>query len=76
MGLRIFSIGSLVADSISVATLAVNGIGTDSILTGAALVGAAALPPACYVAGKLLRRLDTPTAEVARQLAGFDINFI
>lgn len=75
MGLRAFSIGSFVADSISVATLAVNGIGTEGMLPAVMLIGATVLPTACCVAGVLLGRASQPTAEVTRQLAGFDLNF-
>ena len=75
MGLRAFSIGSFVADSLSIATLAMNGFGTETMLPAVLLVGATVLPTACCLAGVLVRLTDRPTAEVARQLAGFDVNF-
>ncbi len=76
MGLRLLSIGSVVADTVSVATLAAGGMGSEGLMNGLMLVAAAALPTACVIAGVILRRMDKPTLEIARQMAGFDANFL
>jgi len=76
MGLRILSVGSLVADGYSVANLAVNGIASETMAHGILLVAGAVLVPAVLVAERLLSPVKEPTAEVARQLAGFEANFL
>lgn len=67
-----FSIGSLVADAMSAAPLAVQAVGGDTMVSASVMTAAALLPAACLVAGAILYRLERPTAEVARQLAGFE----
>lgn len=76
MGLRILSVGSLIADAVSVANLTINGIATETAVHGLLLIVGIVLPPAYYLAEQLLRRLERPSAEVARQLASFEKNYL
>ncbi|NLX96322.1 MAG: hypothetical protein GXY83_09100 [Rhodopirellula sp.] len=75
MGLRFLSIGSVVADTVSLATLALGGVSSEGAIGGLIVAGATIFPFACIAARLVTRQLDTVTPEVAWQLAGFDANF-
>lgn len=76
MGLRFLSVGSIVADAVSVAALAFGGAGTEGVISGLMVTGATVLPVACVLGGILLRRMEKPTVETVWQLAGFEANFL
>lgn len=73
MGLRILSLSSLLADSMSVFHLISQGLASVSSVQGLLWLAGTVLPTASVAAFCLVRHFSKPSAEALHQLASFEI---
>lgn len=76
MGLRILSVGSLLADSASVVHLFTQDLTAASSVHSLLWVAGAVLPAASAVALYLWQHLEKPSVEAVRQLAAFEAHLL